>query len=124
MSFIFFNASATPEVVPSSPPPPPPYRGPALSKPRPNLRHNFFVAALITAVPFALVHWPLAFLGNVTVGSAAVALAAYLALGIIFRPMLAVFLRGTHDSVLLVALLHSVFNRTNNRSEERRVGKE
>jgi membrane protease YdiL (CAAX protease family) len=77
-------------------------------------RHNLFVAALINAVPFALVHWPLAFLGDVTIGSAAVALAAYLALGVIFRPMLAVFLRGTRDSVLLIAVLHSVFNRTNN----------
>jgi hypothetical protein len=28
--------------------------------------------------------------------------------------MLGVFLRGSRDSVLLVALLHSIFNRTNN----------
>ncbi|HEX8518672.1 MAG TPA: CPBP family intramembrane glutamic endopeptidase [Pseudonocardia sp.] len=77
-------------------------------------RHNVFVAALLTAVPFGFVHWPLAFFGDVTVGSAAVALLAYLTLGVIFRPMLGVFLRGTRDSVLLVALLHSVFNRTNN----------
>jgi membrane protease YdiL (CAAX protease family) len=77
-------------------------------------RHNVFVAALLTAVPFGFAHWPLAFLGEVTVGSATVALVAYLALGVIFRPMLGVFLRGTRDSVLLVALLHSVFNRTNN----------
>ncbi len=77
-------------------------------------RHNVFVAALLTAVPFGFAHWPLAFLGDVTIGSATVALAAYLTLGVIFRPMLAVFLRGTRDSVLLVALLHSVFNRTNN----------
>ena len=77
-------------------------------------RHNILVAALLTAVPFGFAHWPLAFFGDVTVGSATVALAAYLALGVIFRPMLGVFLRGTRDSVLLVALLHSVFNRTNN----------
>jgi hypothetical protein len=30
--------------------------------------------------------------------------------------LLAVFRRGTGDSVLLVALLHSVFNRTNNQN--------
>ena len=77
-------------------------------------RHNVFVAALLAAVPFGFAHWPLAFFGDVTSGSAAVALAAYLTLGVIFRPMLGVFLRGTRDSVLLVALLHSVFNRTNN----------
>jgi uncharacterized protein len=35
-------------------------------------------------------------------------------LGVFFRPMLAVVLRGTRDSVLAVAVLHSVFNRTNN----------
>jgi membrane protease YdiL (CAAX protease family) len=77
-------------------------------------RHNLFVAALITAVPFGFAHWPLAFFGDVTVTSAAVGLAFYLILGVIFRPMLAVYLRGTRDSVLLVALLHSFFNRTSN----------
>jgi CAAX protease family protein len=77
-------------------------------------RHNLFVAALITAVPFGFAHWPLAFFGDVTVASAAFGLVPYLLLGVIFRPMLAVYLRGTRDSVLLVALLHSFFNRTNN----------
>jgi hypothetical protein len=32
----------------------------------------------------------------------------------VFRPMLAVFLHGGRDSVLLVAVVHSLFNRTNN----------
>jgi membrane protease YdiL (CAAX protease family) len=77
-------------------------------------RHNLFVAALITAVPFGFAHWPLAFFGEVTVASAALGLVPYLLLGVIFRPMLGVFLRGSRDSVLLVALLHSIFNRTNN----------
>ena len=77
-------------------------------------RHTLFVAALITAVPFGFIHWPLAFFGDVTVASAAVGLTFYLLLGVIFRPMLGVYLRGTRDSVLLVALLHSIFNRTNN----------
>lgn len=77
-------------------------------------RHSLPVAALLTAVPFALVHWPLSLLGSPTVSSVTFALVAYLVLGILFRPMLAVFLRGGRDSVLLVAVLHSVFNRTNN----------
>ncbi|HEX8345913.1 MAG TPA: CPBP family intramembrane glutamic endopeptidase [Actinoplanes sp.] len=77
-------------------------------------RHNLFVAALVTAVPFGFAHWPLAFFGEVTVASAALGLVPYLVLGVIFRPLLGVYLRGTRDSVLLVALLHSVFNRTNN----------
>jgi membrane protease YdiL (CAAX protease family) len=77
-------------------------------------RHNVFVAALITAVPFGFAHWPLVLFGEVTVASALFGVIPYLVLGAIFRPVLAVFLRGTRDSVLLVALLHSVFNRTNN----------
>ena len=78
-------------------------------------RRNVFVAALITMVPFALVHEPLRlFTGEVTVVSVAVGLALYLVLGVFFRPMLAVVLRGTRDSVLAVAVLHSVFNRTVN----------
>ena len=77
-------------------------------------RHNLLVAALITAVPFGFAHWPLAFFGEVTVASAALGLVPYLVLGAIFRPLIGVFLRGSRDSVLLVALLHSFFNRTNN----------
>ena len=77
-------------------------------------RHNVFLAALITAVPFAFAHWPLAFLGEVTVASVAIGLLTYLLLGVIFRPMIGVFLQGTRGSVLAVAALHSVFNRTNN----------
>ena len=77
-------------------------------------RHSLPVAALITAVPFALMHWPLSLFGNPTVAAVALGLGSYLVLGVVFRPMLAVFLRGGQDSVLLVAVLHSVFNRTNN----------
>jgi membrane protease YdiL (CAAX protease family) len=78
-------------------------------------RHNVFVAALITIVPFALVHEPLRlFVGDVTAVSVAVGVGLYIVLGVFFRPMLAVVLRGTRDSVLAVAVLHTVFNRTNN----------
>ncbi len=77
-------------------------------------RHNIFVAALITAVPFGFVHWPLAFFGDITAASVALALVLYVVLGVIFRPMLAVLMRGAGDSILLVAVMHSMFNRTNN----------
>ena len=78
-------------------------------------RHNVFVAAVLTAVPFAFLHLPLnLFLGPVTPASLLFGWLGYLVLGILFRPMIGVFLRGTGDSLLLVALLHSVFNRTNN----------
>jgi membrane protease YdiL (CAAX protease family) len=77
-------------------------------------RHSLFVAALLTAIPFGFAHWPLAFFGPVTLASAAIALLTYLAFGVIFRPMLAVVMRGARDSVLLVAVMHTVFNRVNN----------
>jgi membrane protease YdiL (CAAX protease family) len=77
-------------------------------------RHNLFVAALITAVPFAFAHLPLAMFTDVTPGSLASSLLLYLILGVLVRPMLGVLLRGTRDSLFAVALLHSVFNRTNN----------
>ena len=51
-----------------------------------------------------------------TLASLAAAFGVYLLLGLLVRPMFAVFRRGTGDSVLLVALLHSVFNTTNNQN--------
>jgi len=77
-------------------------------------RHNVFVAALLTAVPFAFAHLPLALFADFTAGSLAASLLLYLILGVLVRPMLGVVLRGTRDSLFAVALLHSVFNRTNN----------
>ena len=79
-------------------------------------RHNWLIAALLTAIPFAAIHLPLQFFFDqpVTVASLAAAFGLYLLLGLLVRPMLAVFRRGTGDSLLLVGLLHSVFNRTNN----------
>ena len=79
-------------------------------------RHNWLRAAVLTAVPFAAIHLPLQFFFDepVTIASLAAAFSVYLVLGLLVRPMLAVFRRGTSDSLLLVGLLHSVFNRTNN----------
>lgn len=81
-------------------------------------RHNWLIAALLTAIPFAAIHLPLQFFLDqpVTVASLAAAFGLYLLLGLLVRPMLAVFRRGTGDSLLLVGLLHSVFNRTNNQN--------
>ena len=79
-------------------------------------RHNWLLAAVLTAIPFAAIHLPLQFFFEepVTIASLAAAFGVYLVLGLLVRPMLAVFRRGTSDSLLLVGLLHSVFNRTNN----------
>jgi len=81
-------------------------------------RHNWLVAAMLTAIPFAAMHLPLQFFLDqpVTLGSLAAAFGVYRLLGLLVRPMFAVFRRGTGDSLLLVALLHSVFNRTNNQN--------
>lgn len=77
-------------------------------------RHNLFVAAFLTAIPFGFAHWPLVFLGDVTVASAVIALVGYVVLGALVRPLAALSMRGARDSVLAFALLHSIFNRSNN----------
>jgi membrane protease YdiL (CAAX protease family) len=77
-------------------------------------RHNLFVAALLTAVPFGLIHWPLAFFQEFSAVSAVISLLAYILLGVFLRPLAALTMRGARDSVLAFALVHSVFNRTNN----------
>ena len=77
-------------------------------------RHNIFVAAVLTAIPFGLIHLPLAFLGEVTIASLLISLVAYILLGLFLRPLVGVVLRGSRDSLLAAGLMHSVFNRTNN----------
>jgi membrane protease YdiL (CAAX protease family) len=77
-------------------------------------RHNIFVAAALTALPFGFIHLPLAFLSEITVASVLISLAAYILLGLFLRPLIGIVLRGCRDSVLAAGLMHSVFNRTNN----------
>lgn len=77
-------------------------------------RHGLVAAALLTAVPFALVHLPLHFIGDFSLGSLTTALVTLLIVCAFVRLMLAVFLRGTRDSILAVALVHTLFNRSNN----------
>jgi len=79
-------------------------------------RHNVYAVAVFSAVPFALAHVPLEFFvgGRVTVGTLVTAFISYFILAALVRPMLATVMRGAADSLLLVALTHSVFNRTNN----------
>ena len=79
-------------------------------------RRGLFVSSVLTAVPFAAVHVPLVFFADVlpTVLDVGAAFAVYFVFGLIVRPMYAVLRRATLDSLLLVALAHSVFNRTNN----------
>jgi membrane protease YdiL (CAAX protease family) len=77
-------------------------------------RHNIFVAAVLTAIPFGFIHLPLAFLSEITIASVLISLAAYIVLGLFLRPLVGVVLRGSRDSLLAAGLMHSVFNRTNN----------
>ena len=78
-------------------------------------RHSFFVAAVLTAIPFGAIHMPLQIInGNTTFAGLAQAFMLYLILGLIFRPLVGMALRGSGDSVLAAALMHTVFNRSNN----------
>jgi membrane protease YdiL (CAAX protease family) len=77
-------------------------------------RHNIFVAAVLTALPFGFIHLPLAFLSEITIASVLISLAAFILLGLFLRPLIGVVLRGSRDSLLAAGLMHSVFNRTNN----------
>jgi uncharacterized protein len=77
-------------------------------------RHNIFVAAALTAVPFGFIHLPLAFLSQISLASVLISLAAYILLGLFLRPLIGIVLRGSRDSLLAAGLMHSVFNRTNN----------
>jgi uncharacterized protein len=76
-------------------------------------RHNMLLAAVLTAIPFAGIHAPLLLVAdqNVVTGYGKLVLYA-----ILVRLMLGVTLRAVRDSVLLVGLLHSVFNQSNNSS--------
>jgi len=77
-------------------------------------RHGIVTAALLTAVPFALVHMPLHFIGTFSPASLVAALVALLIICALVRIMIGVVLRGTRESILAVAVLHTMFNRSNN----------
>jgi uncharacterized protein len=71
---------------------------------------------VLSLFPAALVAtWANFFDEPMTIASLAAAFGVYLILGLLVRP--AVFRRVTSDSLLLVGLLHSVFNRTNNEND-------
>ena len=76
--------------------------------------HGLAKAALLTAVPFALFHLPLHFIGDYSIGSLTSALVTLLIVCVIVRLMIGAFLTGTGGSILAVALLHTLFNRSNN----------
>jgi membrane protease YdiL (CAAX protease family) len=79
-------------------------------------RHNFFVAALLTGIPFAAIHMPLQVITG-QVRSAvdfAVGFGLLMVLVIFVRSLFGMVLRGAANSLLLVGLTHVMFNRSNN----------
>jgi membrane protease YdiL (CAAX protease family) len=79
-------------------------------------RHRFVVAAALTAVPFALVHLPLRVVTGeaTTPGELAGAFAVLLVLCLVIRVLLGTMLRVAANSVLVAAVTHTSFNRSNN----------
>ncbi|MFW3170663.1 CPBP family intramembrane glutamic endopeptidase [Geodermatophilus sp. CPCC 206100] len=77
-------------------------------------RHGFLAAAALTAVPFALVHLPLQFTGDLAVGPIATAIGALFVFGVLIRLMVGATVRGTAGSLLAAGLVHATFNAANN----------
>jgi membrane protease YdiL (CAAX protease family) len=77
-------------------------------------RHGLVFAAILTAVPFALIHMPLHFIGDFSLDSLISAMVVLLVVCVFIRLLIGVFLRRTRGSILAVALLHTVFNKSNN----------
>ena len=79
-------------------------------------RHNFFLAAALTAIPFAAIHLPLQVInGEVrTPLDLAVSFALLAVLSIFIRSLFGMVMRGAANSLLLVGLTHTFFNRSNN----------
>ena len=78
-------------------------------------RHNFSLAAVLTAIPFAAIHLPLQII-NGEVDSATglgTNFVLLLVFGVIVRVFLGMVLRGASNSILLVGLTHTMFNRSN-----------
>jgi membrane protease YdiL (CAAX protease family) len=79
-------------------------------------RHNFFLAALLTGIPFAAIHMPLQVITG-EVRSAVDFVVGFALLGvlvIVVRSLFGMVLRGAANSLLLVGLTHTFFNRSNN----------
>jgi membrane protease YdiL (CAAX protease family) len=72
-------------------------------------RHKLLTAALLTAVPFVLLHVPVTF-QNVSVGGGLVQLAALVCLAPFLRYLAGVLLADTGGNILAVGLLHASFN--------------
>ena len=77
-------------------------------------RHNFLPAAALTAVPFAAVHLPLAFIGDLTAARVGLAVGALFVLGVVMRLLVGATVRGAAGSLLAAGIVHASFNASNN----------
>ena len=73
-------------------------------------RHNIFVAALITSVPFSGAHLPLQFTGQIEWTSVVGGFLVLCLAAVVFRLIGALILRGAGDSLLAVGIMHAMFN--------------
>jgi hypothetical protein len=79
-------------------------------------RFNFVVAAALTALPFAGVHFPLLLLDDqLSALSVLIGIAGLLILGVVVRLLMGVTLTAASDSVLVVGILHQIFDASNNK---------
>jgi CAAX protease family protein len=77
-------------------------------------RHGLLPAAALTAVPFAAVHLPLAFVGDLATGRLALAIGGLFVLGVLMRLLVGATVRGAAGSLLAAGLVHASFNAANN----------
>ena len=78
--------------------------------------HGLLVAAVLTALPFALVHLPIRVVAREIDDPAQLVpqLAVLMVLGTVIRVLLGGVMRGAGNSLLVVAAAHTSFNRSNN----------
>lgn len=78
-------------------------------------RHNTYLAAVITAVPFAAIHMPLQVINGVTSPARlAMGFALLTVLAMLVRSYFGLVMRGAGGSLLAVGIAHTIFNRSNN----------
>jgi membrane protease YdiL (CAAX protease family) len=78
-------------------------------------RHNLFVSAALTAIPFAGIHMPLQLLnGTPSPTQFVLNFLLLTVLAIVVRSYFGLVMRGTGGSLLAVGVSHTIFNRSNN----------
>ncbi|MGY1820580.1 CPBP family glutamic-type intramembrane protease [Geodermatophilus sp. SYSU D00079] len=77
-------------------------------------RHGLLVAAALTALPFAAIHLPLQFTGDLALGPLAFAIGVLVVFGVVIRLLVGATVRGAAGSVLAAGVVHATFNASNN----------